>query len=145
MAHAGGRPTIYTRELAEEICCKIATTSKGVRKLSLENNHWPAPSTIFKWRLENNEFSDLYIKAKQNQVEVFIDEILEISDEVSNDQIENDNGKIVANNEYINRSRLRVDTRKWLSAKLCPRLYGEKMFNETQLNIKQEDALKELE
>lgn len=145
MAHAGGRPTIYTLKLAKDICYKIATTNKGIRQLAKENEDWPHPSTIFKWRLESKEFSDLYIKAKQNQVEVLVDEILEIADDSSNDQIENDNGKIVANNEYINRSRLRIDTRKWLAAKLSPRLYGEKVFNETDMTLKQEDALKELE
>jgi hypothetical protein len=29
--------------------------------------------------------------------------------------------------EAINRSRLRVDTRKWLLAKLLPKVYGEKL------------------
>ena len=31
----------------------------------------------------------------------------------------------VVNSDHINRSRLRVDTRKWLMAKLMPRKYGE--------------------
>ena len=34
----------------------------------------------------------------------------------------------VANSEWINRSRLRVDTRKWLAGKLCPRLYGDNVL-----------------
>lgn len=144
MAHPGGRPTKYTRKLAEIICYKIATTNKGIRQLVRENTEFPQASTIFKWRLENKEFSDLYLKAKQNQVEVLIDEILEIADDVSHDRVENDNGKIVANNEYVNRSRLRIETRKWLAGKLSPRIYGEKVFNEGDLTLKHEEALKQL-
>jgi hypothetical protein len=55
-----------------------------------------------------------------------VDEILAISDDTSQDTILNENGTALCNYEHINRSRLRIDTRKWLAAKLCPRFYGEK-------------------
>jgi hypothetical protein len=32
----------------------------------------------------------------------------------------------VCNSEFIARSRLRIDTLKWLASKLVPRLYGDK-------------------
>lgn len=54
------------------------------------------------------------------------EDILEIADNSSQDEIETPDGRIVVNNEFIQRSRLRVDTRKWLMAKMKPKVYGDK-------------------
>ena len=35
--------------------------------------------------------------------------------------------QIIADNEHMQRSRLRVDTRKWLLAKVLPKVYGDKL------------------
>ena len=121
-----GRPTKYTPELAEEICEAIATSSDGLTKLCKLNPHWPVRSKIMKWRLKHKDFGDKYARAKQNQVESLIDEILEIADDSSNDFVINENGKVVANHDHISRSKLRIDTRKWIAGKLAPRLYGDK-------------------
>jgi hypothetical protein len=135
-----GRPTDYTEELGEEICIAIATSSKGIKSLCKIYSHWPSPKTVFEWRLKNKQFSDRYIKAKHHQVEVIVDELLEIADDTSRDTIvktdDAGNEKLVCNTEWINRSRIRIDTRKWLAAKLCPRLYGDKVH----LNVDEENA-----
>ncbi|HXD94555.1 MAG TPA: hypothetical protein VNX01_15220 [Bacteroidia bacterium] len=145
MANPIGRPSGYNIGIATEICETIASTSDGLIKLCRDNKHWPVRSVIFKWLLKNSDFADMYFKAKVWQVSSLVDEILYISDDVSHDTTTNKNGDLVANNEYINRSRLRVESRKWLAAKLCPRLYGDKIQYDAQINVKQEDALKELE
>ena len=85
------------------------------------------------------EFSDLYARAKRLQIEVIIDEILEIADDTSKDNVINEDGKSTINHEHINRSRLKIDTRKWLAAKLCPRLYGDK---EELVSLKFPDDIK---
>ena len=36
----------------------------------------------------------------------------------------NNQGNAIYNGEFIARSRLRVDTRKWLASKLVPKIYG---------------------
>ena len=73
------------------------------------------------------------LQAKRCQIEVFIDEILDIADDSSQDEIANNQGHIVCNSEFIARSRLRIDTRKWLASKLVPKIYGvqQKNANET--------------
>lgn len=132
--HPVGRPTKYTKELAEEICETIASSSKGLTRLCKENKNWPNRSNIMKWLRKYPEFRDLYTKSKQDQVDVFVDEILEIADDTSNDTLiridKNGEEQEICNSEWINRSRLRVDTRKWLAAKLCPRVYGERAIKE---------------
>ncbi|PJE00247.1 MAG: hypothetical protein CK426_00010 [Legionella sp.] len=128
-----GRPTVYTLGLAKEICDRIASTSKGTKKLCKENKHWPCQDTLFTWLKIYPEFSEQYAQAKRCQIEVFIDEILDIADDSSQDEIANNQGHIVCNSEFIARSRLRIDTRKWLASKLVPKIYGvqQKNANET--------------
>lgn len=58
------------------------------------------------------------------------EDIIEISDEGSNDWMaanDPENAGYRANGEHIARSRLRVDTRKWIMSKLAPKKYGEKL------------------
>ena len=72
-----------------------------------------------------------------------MDEIVKISDEKHNDSYINDKGQEVCDSEYIARSRLRVDTRKWLASKLVPKVYGDQRRIET-LETENEQLRKEL-
>jgi hypothetical protein len=54
------------------------------------------------------------------------DEALEIADETSDDWITTEDGKKILDHEHVQRSRLRVDTRKWAASKLAPKKYGDK-------------------
>lgn len=122
----GGRPSGYSIKLAKEICDKIASSSYGIKKLCKLNENWPSHETIYQWLMKYKEFADLYAQAKRNQVSVFIDEIIDIADDKTQDADVDDNGNLIPNSEFINRSRVRIDTRKWLASKLVPRLYGDK-------------------
>lgn len=136
--HAGGRPTKYNQELANEICDTIACNSKGIGPLCEERPHWPNPDTIFTWRKIYPEFSDKYDICKKYQIEVLVDEILTIADDTSNDTIIRTNRdgseSEVCNTEWIARSKIRIDTRKWLAAKLMPKLYGDKPNDDAKNN-----------
>jgi hypothetical protein len=58
------------------------------------------------------------------------EEIVEIADDATNDWMDRKSGEhtiAVADTEHINRSRLRIDTRKWLMSKLAPKRYGERV------------------
>lgn len=120
----------YSEELAREICATIAKNGDGLKQLCARHPHWPDRDTVFEWMKTHKEFSDWYAQAKREQIEAFIDDIIEISDNTKNDTLikkSKDGSEFVtANNEWIQRSRLRVDTRKWLASKLMPKLYGDK-------------------
>lgn len=73
---------------------------------------------------DNKDFSDQYARAKQAQVEYVVDELLDIADDTSNDQIVDSEGQLHFNSQAIQRARLRIDTRKWLACKLVPKVYG---------------------
>jgi len=58
------------------------------------------------------------------------DEILDIADDAANDWMqrsENKGGGYEINGEHVTRSRLRIDSRKWIASKLKPKKYGDKI------------------
>jgi hypothetical protein len=126
-----GRPTIRTQEIEDTLLEGIADGRSIADICSAED--MPARSTIFRWLSEDQGFSDLYARAKEAQAECLADELLQISDDGSNDWMERRDEKTGdcigwrENGEAIQRSKLRVDTRKWVAARLLPRKYGDKV------------------
>lgn len=120
-----GRPTVYTEETANYICEQMSD-GKSLTDICKADN-MPARSTVYRWLGLNKTFSDLYARAEAERAEVMSDEIIAICDESYNDHIIDDNGNVKVNAEAIARSRLRVDTRKWVMCKLKPRKYGDKL------------------
>jgi terminase small subunit-like protein len=116
----------YNAQIADEICEAIATHPWGLERICKKFPHFPDKSTIWLWKLRNQSFSDKYYKAKLAQAELHVEECFDISDDVSNDRKINHEGNEVTNNEAVNRSRLKVDTRKWVASKLLPKQYGDK-------------------
>ena len=51
----------------------------------------------------------------------------EIADDVSGDWFTDKDGKKGLDHEHVQRSRLRVDTRKWAAGKMAPKRYGDKI------------------
>lgn len=132
MTNLGGRPSEYTKEIADEICERIAE-GESLRRICL-SDHLPNRKTIFHWLLNDTHpgFCDQYRKAREMQAENFADEMNDIADDGSNDYMENvdDQGAVIGyklNGEHIQRSRLRIDTRKWIASKLKPKKYGDKL------------------
>jgi hypothetical protein len=76
------------------------------------------------------EFSDLLVRAREKQADHMSDQILEISDDSTNDWVDRETaaGRIVRvlDHEHVQRSRLRVDERFRLMEKLAPEKYGVK-------------------
>lgn len=122
-----GRPTIYTEELAQRICKVVATHSCGLKKLCEMFDWMPDHTTIHEWRWSNESFSNQYTKAKLAQAELMAEDCINIADDSGFDAHMNEQGNIVCDSEAINRARLRVDTRKWLAAKLLPKMYGDQV------------------
>jgi hypothetical protein len=114
--------------MADIICERIAK-GESLRKICLDDN-MPAHSTILKWLRDIDGFSSQYARAREDQAEFYLDEIIAISDESSQDKIANEDGTERTDSEAIQRSKLRVDTRKWAMAKLAPKKYGDKITQE---------------
>lgn len=123
-----GRPTIYTQALADELCAQLAV-GKSLRTVC-QAEEMPAIRTIFYWLRSNEEFLHQYARAKEESADALADEILDISDDGSNDWMDKWYGENIERKvdpEAVQRSKLRVDTRKWVASKLKPKKYGDKI------------------
>ena len=122
-----GRPSLYTDKLAAKICRRLAA-GESLRAIC-RDNAMPSISTVMGWLFDGNhdKFSEQYARAREAQAEIRADEIVDIADDDTNDFAADKDGKLVANSEHIQRSRLRVDARKWIAAKLLQKRYGDKI------------------
>lgn len=139
-----GRPTKYTPAVAARICSQLAQ-GKSMRTVC-KDSKLPSMQTVFTWLRDKPDFLEQYEKAKDESADVLVEEILEIADDSTNDYIsglvmeldpdmricdldENQVLLLIANakKEGVQRSRLRVDARKWIASKLKPRKYGDKL------------------
>jgi hypothetical protein len=87
--------------------------------------------TFYKW-IENDESkSKRYARACELRADSIFEDILDIADDSSQDVTKVDIGDGVevekVNSEIVQRSRLRVDARKWILAKMNPKKYGDKL------------------
>lgn len=123
-----GRPTLYTPELAAEICRRLAD-GESLRKIC-EAEAMPDESTVRLWVVEDRDgFYTHYTRARQAQALKWADEVVDIADDSTFDAKMTENG-IVVDGEAIARARLRVDTRKWILSKVLPKVYGDKVIHE---------------
>ncbi len=105
---------------------------------------FPAPMTVWKWIASIDSVREAYWAAKCDAGFRMAEEILAIADDGRNDWMEiNDpeNPGWRFNGEHVNRSRLRIDTRKWLLAKLMPRRYGERVEFEGRVHYSLEQLI----
>jgi hypothetical protein len=84
-------------------------------------------SATFYDLIKDNERLNKYARATELRAEKLADEMLEIADNFEHDIITTEDGRKVIDNAVVNRDRLRVDSRKWLLAKLHPKKYGDKI------------------
>jgi hypothetical protein len=130
-----GRPTTFTKKLAAEICRRLAS-GRTLRDIARDPD-MPSESTVRSWANNDVEgFHASYARAREIGYQAMADEIVAIADDASNDWTERQgrDGKerLALNSEHVQRSRLRVDARKWLLAKALPKLYGEKSDDEPE-------------
>jgi hypothetical protein len=120
-----GRPTIYSERLAARICAELAM-GRSLRTVCKAND-MPGLETVFRWLREKPDFREQYAQGKSESADALVDEMIDIADDTTGDFVEDDEGNVKFNSEHVQRSRLRVDTRKWIASKLKPKRYGERL------------------
>lgn len=137
---AGGRPSSYSIDVANEICNLLATHTISMKRICALYDHIPDESTIRRWRLHNIEFRLQYLEAKRQQSDLMIEEIDDLINEVSYYRDHEGNERIDAPSVAI--ATARANNRKWMASRLMPKLYGERQ--QTEVTVKHEDDLKSL-
>jgi hypothetical protein len=125
-----GRPTLYSPELADEICERIATQPRGLDFICEVEPMFPSARTVAAWIANHPDFLQKYQFARERQATLLFDESLEIADDSSGDLkiITRKDGSSfeVCDTEFVQRSALRVKTRLHMAAVLAPRKYAAK-------------------
>lgn len=113
----------YDAELAAKVLDLLAQSGslrRVCRELGVSRN------SIIPWVVDNTEgFGDAYARAKEHGIDTLVEETLDIADDGSNDYMETEHGPAL-NSESIQRSKVRVETRRWLAERMAPRRYGLK-------------------
>lgn len=107
-----------------DICNELATSSIGIVKIC--KKHGVSSRTFYEAIHNNKDYEKQYVRAREEQADFLADEIIEIADDSSNDTIYTEKGEF-ENKEWTNRSKLRVEARKWTASKLKPKKYGDKL------------------
>lgn len=122
------RPTDYTTDLAAAICAELAA-GRSLRSVC-EDEAMPDKATVFRWLAKHEALRDQYARAKEESADALVEDMLAIADDGINDTYTDPQGVQRADNDVIQRSRLRVETRKWIASKLKPKKYGDKIQQE---------------
>src|SRR5277367_4681429 len=127
-----GRPSLFTPELSDEICNRIAD-GKSLRAIC-DEAEMPDKATVFRLLSAegNKDFRNQYILARDIQADVLFDEIHQIADTPQKGtktvrRGEGDNSTVETTEaDMIEHRRLQIDARKWLIGKMAPKKYGDK-------------------
>ena len=106
----GGRPTIYSMAVANQICERIAE-GEPLTKICRDKS-MPSYRTVLNWRLKNDEFLRMYTRAREDAGDTRADEIRELAQKVERGKLDPNAGRVA------------IDALKWIASKLKPKVYG---------------------
>lgn len=138
----------YDREVIVPLVCEELRKGKSLQAACQIVPVAPSPDTFLDWVKDDPLISQCYAQARDVGYKLLADEIVAISDEnfttVEYDVLDDDGKPVLdamgqpvrrsvkapLSSDAIARNRLRIDTRKWMLAKMLPKLYGEKVTQE---------------
>lgn len=138
---AGGRPTIYTPELAALICERVSVCVIGLEALCKQYDDMPSHDTIYQWRHKYKQFSEDYLTARLNQAHLLAEQTKDISEETLN-YIYTDprSGAECVDSGIVAMQKMRISSNTWLAARILPKNYGDKQHTEHTIS----DSTKEV-
>jgi hypothetical protein len=124
----------YDRAKVIDAICESIADGQSLLEIC-KSDDMPSRSTVCLWLAEDATLSDNYARACEMRADAIFEEILEIADDASNDWMaRNDNGEVQLDSEHVQRSRLRIDARKWVLARMAPAKYGDRLSVDANVN-----------
>lgn len=124
-----GRPSIYSDEVADEVCRRLSD-GETLNQICADD-HLPARPTVLLWvKNDLNGFSDRYARARAALIEFWADQIVDICDTTTlgvETTTKEDGAIETREGDMLGHRKLQIDTRKWLLSKLRPDKYGDKI------------------
>lgn len=159
-----GRPSEYSDEIAAEIVRRLSAGETLTRICA--DDHMPERTTVWRWtcgeRGAPDTFGNDYARAREEQAAVYFDEVVDLSDGAAEaaDAIAEEASERVSDrnaaqeyrrvySEEIQARRLRVDSRKWVLARMNRRKYGDssnvKLSGDSEAPIQTQNVHLEIE
>lgn len=136
-----GRPTIYTQEMAERICDAVSKNDVGLDALHKRFDWFPDSTTIYSWTFRNKDFALMYREAVKHRTDMRAMNMLEESTNYADEDYYIDAlGNRRLDPAKVAAKKIKLDNDKWVSVKLLPRTYGDKLETTHKLD-KVEDWL----
>lgn len=108
----GGRPSLYSEELAELICERLAN-GESLRAICREDG-MPSMTTVMTWADDNQGgFRSRYACAREAQAEDMDGRILAVAEETTP--------------ENAQAQKVKLEAYRWRASKLAPKRYGDKL------------------
>ena len=112
------------------------TLREHCRTMQKTDPKYPNPSTFYAWATDNaGGFAAPYAIPRRAQAHHWAEDIIQIAEDGTNDWVKRRraNGEIIksVDSECVQRSKLRVDTRRWLLSKLHPDIYADRVQHQT--------------
>ena len=108
-----GRPSIYSRELADEIL-SMYSAGLSISEICREEG-MPDRVTLWRWRNENEDFATAFARAREANAETIEDEMLKIECQVLLGQLEPQAASVV------------LSSQRWRARVLHPGRFGDKV------------------
>ena len=120
-----GRPVEWTPErkaTAQARICEQIALGRSLVSVCKEPG-MPAYSTVMEWRLEDTSFGENYTRAREDQADYLADEVIDIADTATDPNL----------------ARVQIDARKWKAGRMKPKVYGDRLNLDADINIKLTD------
>lgn len=113
--------------------------SRGESLLQIERDEgMPSIQRMIEWA-RSDRWAEAYARARELGYTVEGERLLDIADNSQNDWVDREvaSGRVerVLDREHMERTKLRIDTRKWILAKMLPRVYGDRVQLEGRLEV----------
>jgi hypothetical protein len=120
---------MFSQEKADIICARLAE-GESLNAICKDAD-MPAESTVRSWALDDvHGFSANYARAREIGYEKHAEQIIDLADEARigvKITRKADGGIEEVEGDMVERSRLQIDARKWILAKMLPKKYGDKL------------------
>jgi hypothetical protein len=118
-----GRWSTFTPELGREICERIAN-GESLKAVG-QDPAMPCAATILRWAAEFPDFGNDYAHARQLMADVLFDEAREVA--------------LGTTPATVWADRLRFDTIRWMTARMAPKKYCERVVVEAEVAARRAD------
>jgi len=121
---AGGRPSIYTEDMASEICRRLAG-GESLRSIC-RSEGMPHISTVLLWVVDgkHDKFSEQYVKAREAQGYFYADSMLDVASLVGQGELGAAEARVI------------MDAYKWTAERNASKAYGQRKAVEMDLSSK---------